>query len=194
MRGLMSEQQTTPAGEDESNVSPEEQQQYNEYVENGMNMMYDEKIMPQLMETVTGSGNPIEGLANAIMAIVTRLDDSAEKKGVTIPGDVKLHGATEIMEQMVELAETAGVHEYTEEEMESAYYRAIDLYRESRQEQGKLPVEDLKQDMGELVEADKQGRLEDMMPGIGQFAQRGNPRKDQDQQAAGIINGAPQQG
>lgn len=154
------------------NVSPEEQAQYDTWVQNGMNVMYDEKAMPQLLETIRGDGSPVEGLATALSTLVMRLEDSAEKSGQQISGDVKLHGAQELLEQMVELAEEAGIHEFTPEEMESAFYLALDTYRSTRQEQGKLPVEELSQDMNELAAAEQQGTLGQMLPGIEEYAQK----------------------
>lgn len=175
--------QPDPGGESE-NVSPEEQAEYNEFVSNGMELIYDEQAMPQILQNIEGDGNPIEGLANSLVMIVMRLDESAQEGGKEISGDVKFHGATELMEQMVELAEQAGIHEYSEEDMESSLLLAMDLYRDMSRERGTLPVEELSEDMNEIVQADEQGRLDEMVPGLGQYAKRA-PQPDEAQQAPG---------
>ena len=178
MAGLLSQQGQQPkkpvdsGGKDEAaNVTPEEQQQYDQFVTNGMQMLDDEKALPQILESIRGDGNPVEGLANALVALVMRLEDSAEEQGQKISGDVMLHGGTELLEQMVEIAEKAGVHEFDEKEMESALYLALDTYRATRQEQGKLPEEALQADMQELVQADQAGGLEELIPGITKYAE-----------------------
>jgi hypothetical protein len=168
------------APDEESNVSPEEQAQYDTFVTNGMTMMYDEKVLPQIMEALKGDGNPIEGLANATAMIVLRLDDSAEQSGQQISGEVKFHGATELLEQLAELSQEAGIHEFNEEDMEAATYLAMDIYRTTRQEQGKLPKEDLEQDMQELMALNESGQLDQEFPGLSEHAaKRSQPGQEE---------------
>lgn len=183
-----------PGAEGGENVSPEEQEAYNEFVSNGLQLIYSEKAMPQILESIEAGGNPIQGLANSMVMVVVRLEDSAQDQGREFSGDVKLHAATEIMEHMVELAEAAGVHEYSEEDMESALYLGMDIYRSIRQEEGSLPVEELSQDMQALMEADKQGRLDEIIPGIEEFAKNApKPEDMQQQQPAPEAAGGEQQ-
>ena len=165
-------------GGDPTNVSPEEQQQYDVFVTNGMKILDDQKALPKILETIKGDGSPVEGLGNALALLVMRLEDSATEGGQKISPDVLLHGGTELLEQMVELAEKAGVHEFDEKEMESALYLALDIYRTSRQESGQLDEEALGADMQELQRADKEGELEGMFPGLGEYA-KGLPKPDQ---------------
>ena len=156
--------------EEESNVSPEEQGAYDKYVQNGMQLMYSEKTMPQLVKTIGGDGNPVEGLANAALTVVTQLDQSAKQKGVEISPDVKYHGAEELLSQMAELAEAAGVHEFSDEELEQAFFLALDMYRVGKQESGELDNNAIQQDMQMLVDADKQGQLDQVVPGASEYA------------------------
>lgn len=170
--------------EDESNVAPEEQAQYDTFVKNGMRLIYNEQGLPKMVETLAGDGDPVEGLANALVTVVSRLEDSAKQSGVELSPDAKFHGAAELLEQMAELSEKAGIHQFTEQEMESALYTAFDQYRQLKQQQGTLDVEGLKQDAAELAAADQAGTTEEMLPGISEFAARG-------QQAAGAAPEEP---
>ncbi len=167
-------------GEGQSNVPPEEQAQYDQFVKNGMHLMYDEKTTDQLLQNVSSNESPVEGLANALVVIVSKLDDSAEQAGQEISGDVKMHGGQELLEQLAELVEEAGIHEYTPEEMESAFLLSVDMYRSMKQEQGKLPVDDLGQDFAELQQADAEGRLDEIAPGASEFAQRAGAPEDEE--------------
>lgn len=175
MPGLMNAGRKPMRGSDdggEANVTPEEQQQYDQFVANGMQLLYNKKAMPQLLQMIAGDGDPVEGLANALVMVVTRLEDSAGEQGTQLSPDVMMHGGTELLEQMADLAEKGGVHEFDEKEMESALYMAMDMYRSTRQQQGKLPEDQLKADMQQLVQADQAGELDQIIPGIDQYAKK----------------------
>lgn len=177
-----------PADEEQPNVSPELQAQYDTFVRNGMEIMYSEQVMPKLLEAIRSVGDPVEGLGNAVATLVMRLDESAEQAGTEISGDVKLHGALELLEQMAELAEAAGVHEYAPEELEGAFYAAMDAYRVALQAQGKIRPEEYQADLQELQRAEQEGRIDEILPGISEYAARA-----QQQQPAGNGGGAQQQ-
>lgn len=158
------------ADEEQPNVSPEDQAQYDQFVQNGMELMYGEQVMPALLKSIESTEDPAEGLGNAVATLVMRLDDSASKAGQEISGDVKLHAAKELLEQMAELAEEAGIHEYTEEEMESAFYFALDVYRTTRQAEGKINPEEFQGDMQEIQAADQEDRIDEVLPGLSGYA------------------------
>ncbi len=168
---------TQGAGLDGTSVSPEEQEQYNAFVTNGMQMIDNPEALPKFLESIKGAGSPVEGMANALAMLVMRLEDSAAESGQKISGDVMLHGGTELLEGLVELAEAAGVHEFDEKEMESALYLAMDIYRTSRTESGSLPDKELSRDWQELQRAERGGELEEMLPGIGEY-DKGLPKPE----------------
>lgn len=172
MAGLLNQQTNVATEEAATNVTPEEQEQYNQFVTNGMQAMYDEKSLPQMLQAIQGDGNPVEGLANALVMLVTRLEDSAEQAGQKISGDVMLHGGTELLEQMADLSKEAGMHDFNKQELEEALYTAMDLYRGFRQEQGKLEPEPYVQDIQALQAAEESGNVDDVMPGLTEFAKK----------------------
>lgn len=157
---------------DEGSVSSEEQAQYDEFVTNGMSLLHDEKGLSGLLQSIQGDGNPVEGLANTVASIVIRVEDSAQKQGIEISGDVLMHGGTELLEQAADLAEQGGVHEFSDDELESALYLAMDIYRTTREQQGKLPTEQLGLDLQELQAAEQDGSLEKQFPGITEYGQK----------------------
>jgi hypothetical protein len=178
------------SGEEAGNVAPEEQAQYDVFVKNGMRLMYEKATVNQILQNVEENENKVEGLANALVVVVSRLEDSAGESGQEISGDVKLHGGQELLEQMVELVEQAGIHDYTPEEMESAMLLAVENYRMLKQENGTLPVEDIGQDFAELQQADAEGRIDEIAPGASEFAaQRAqqNPEEEQQQPSRGLM-------
>ncbi len=160
------------------NVSPEEQTQYNEFVTNAMTLMNDKKGLKVLLEVIGGDDNPVEGLANAVVSIIMRVEDSAKQAGTEIGGDVLLQGGAEILEQAADLAEQAGVHTFTDDELESATYMAMDMYREARQAQGQIDQGKFGEDMSELQAAEADGSLEQQVPGITEYARKQGPPPD----------------
>lgn len=184
MAGLMKPgKEAAPAqqGGEESNVSPEEQEQYNAFVANGMNLIYEEKGLQNMVKSLDGDGNPVGGLANTLVNVVSRLEGSAEQSGKPIDDDVLYHGSVELLEQLAEMAEKANVHEFSEEDLESALYLALDQYREAKQQQGKLPEDGLKSDFQQIMQAEQNGTLNDILPGVEEYAQRA-PKPDQAQE------------
>lgn len=153
------------------NVSPEEQAQYDQFVGQAMNMMYDEKITPTIVKSLSNAESPAEGLGRTLAMIVMRVEDAAQDQGVSFSGDVMLHGAEELLEQLVEIGEAAGLKDYTPEEMESALYLGLDTYRATRQQQGRLPVDEISQDFDALLAADQSGDVDSIVPGLSGYAQ-----------------------
>ena len=172
MAGLMQQQpqQQQPAaesGEEAPNVSAEEQNAYNQFVANGHLMIYDQKTFPRMLDTLKG-GDPVEALAMASATLVKQLSESARKQGRGIPGDVMLHGGKELFEELAELQADAGFATLEGEQLEGAWYRALDLFRGMAEQDGSLDMQAVNQDMQTLVEADQQGTLDQIMPGVTQ--------------------------
>jgi len=148
-----------------ANVTPEEQTQYEQFVDNGYSLIYDPKMLPQVLERLR-SEDPTEGLASTAALVVMALEDSAQQQGIELADGVKLHGGTEILEDLANLAREAGIHDYGEDEIEAALYQALDLDRGVRQEQGRLEQDRYAQELEQLMAADQRGELEQMMPGV----------------------------
>ena len=155
---------------DQPNVSPEEQAQYNLFVDNGLKLIFDKAAAPKLLQRIKASESPSEGLASATVAIVTRLKDSAEQKGVKLDDAVLLHGGLELMENIAELSNAAKVHEFTPDEIEVAMYQALDQYGTRELERGTLDKEAVAQDFKTMMDADKAGKIDELIPGLSQRA------------------------
>ena len=154
------------AGGEQPNVSPEEQGIYDQFVNNAFSVIYDEKSLPSIIESLKGDGNPVEGLANTAVGVVTRVQDSAEKAGQTLPPEVVFQAGVEILEDLADLAEKAGVHDFTPEELEGAAFQAMDLYRELKGRDGGTAAPQIKEDFNQLIALDQAGRLDEVAPGL----------------------------
>jgi hypothetical protein len=112
-----------------------DQASYERFVRNGMRLIYSEKTLESVLRSLDGDGNPVEGLANTIASVVTRLTDSAAQKGVDLAPDVVLHGAGELIEQLADLSKESGGHAYTDEEMATVAKAVVDAVGEGGGEQ-----------------------------------------------------------
>lgn len=170
----MGAQGKPPAGmddEDGVNVSPEEQALYETTVLNALAIIYagdDEKPAPKVIEALSASENPIMNLATAAVSIVTYLVQSAKEHGSPIPDEILYHAGTAIVEELAAIAEREGIHEFTEEQIEQAFYQALDMYRTAGEQSGDVDPEALKQGFEVVRQADAEGRLDDVLPGIGE--------------------------
>jgi hypothetical protein len=153
------------AEEEQSNVAPEEQQAYDKFVGNAYRLMYDDKVMPQVVEALKGDGQPVEGLANAATMVATRLFDAAEQEGEQIPDDVKYHGAVEIIEDLANLQKEAGIADLDEKQIEEAVYRALDIYKSTQEQRGTLDKEGYQQDFQEIQQMAQSGELDSFVNG-----------------------------
>jgi hypothetical protein len=179
----------------ESNVSPEEQQMYDTVVGKAADIIYgDGKVMPQIVDSLKpakdapqqdaanpsedtkdpAKGNPaVLALANTAVQIVSKLDASGKEAGQQIPDDVLYHAGSEIVSMLAEVAEAAGLHDYSQEEINGAFLQAVDMYLPIAEAMGRTDDATLKQQFGDILNADAQGQLGQMLPGLGEPQQSG---------------------
>ncbi len=148
-------------GEEQPNVTPEEQGQYDQFVNNALLLIYDDNAMPALLKRFAAGAktDPVSSLATVAVQIIDRLEGSAASKGAKIDPDVVMHGGLEILEDLANLAKEAQIHEFTDQELEAATYMAMDLYRNTKEQKGELDKAAVDQQFNELAQADKEGKL-----------------------------------
>jgi len=183
------------------NVTPEEQAQYDAFVSNGLKVIYGQSgasaekaegpeasegpqdpepaVRPDILNRLKESSDPLENLANTTVWLVTMLETSAEKGGTQLDDAVVMHGGKAMLEELAEVSEAAGIHDYSEKEMEGAWYRGLDLYRETATQDGRVDPESLKEQFGEIQRADEQGRMGDVLPQMGTEADGKTPTPPQ---------------
>lgn len=171
MAGLMggqmqpAQEETQPMNqqgmEDEPSVSPEEQAAYDKFVGSGLKILYSPKMDKQLRQAMKGGGNPIMGVAGVVNAVVGRMANAMQ-----LDPAVLFHGMVELIEAAVELAEEAKLHEFSEQDMERVFLKTIEMFAQQNPGMGKQ----MRRDMQELIEAEKQGNVEAVVPGITEYA------------------------
>lgn len=148
------------------NVTPEEQAQYDQFMERAFALAYDARTFPMVMNRIRKAPDPVEGLAAAATMLVSRLKDSAARQNVPLSPDVLYHGGAALLEDLADTAGKAGIHTYTPDEVEGALYRALDLYRGMEGDNDPAGKQAVAQDWQTLVQADRAGALDQVLPGL----------------------------
>lgn len=170
--------------EEQPNVAPEEQTQYDQFVKNGMEILYrkDGTVEPEVLKRLSTGKKPIDTLAQTGVWLAMMLEQNAKQSGQPIPDDVFMHGSRELFEQLAEIDSAAGVHDFKEAELQGAWYNALDMYREANSDEGdRFKPDEAAAAFEALNEADKEGRADEIVPGFYQQSERGISAAQQDQ-------------
>jgi hypothetical protein len=100
---------------------------------------------------------PIDPLAVATVDVLLQIEDIAAQAGADLQDDIVYNGGSHVMEILTDISEQEGIHDYSEEDQETAFYRAVDLYRVSS---GRVDQQNLGKEFGAFVDADKAGGFE----------------------------------
>ena len=156
----------TDAQDGGSNVTPDEQQEYNGFTGNCLKLIYNQKVMPTVLNMLKSATNPVTGLASTTVMIIDRVLQSAGDSGHKIDGDIALHGGTEVMSDIAELSDKVKIHTYTDDEIGNAGVAAADQYRMILKQRGQLDPGQTQRDLEELKQAEASGALDQGMPDL----------------------------
>ena len=182
----------TPAA---NQASPEEQAQYDQYVGRAMQLIYDKKFFPHLVDMLhggaekgqqaandNGMSGPQAGLAHAAVIVLQRVGSAAKEAGQTISPDVVLHGGAEVFSQLAEISDRAGISNYGEDRdaLEGAFFAAIDLYLKQAAQSGEVDQQAAQQQLQQLQQMDQSGQLETMLRDL-DAKDQGQPSNENEQ-------------
>lgn len=159
----------TPSDETEKpNVSPEEQAQYDEFMNNAYKLIYSDNTWPMVLKRIKASPDPVEAIANIAASTVNQLKDSAEKAGKTLSPDVMFQGGKELLEDLADVVSEAGNTKFSDKDLESAWYKALDIFQQLQGPQSPEQQAGYQQDVTALKGAQASGGLDQMLPGLSQ--------------------------
>ncbi|TIV83779.1 MAG: hypothetical protein E5V64_06330 [Mesorhizobium sp.] len=155
-------------------ASPDEQGQYNQFVGRAMELIYNQKMFPQVVQMLRGGSNdgqdqkeagqsgPAAGLAHATAMIITRVYKAAADAGANLSPDVLFHGGTEIFGQLAEISDKAGISDYANDrdKLEGAYFLAVDMATQQLRKAGVVDEAQSKAALQQLQSMDAKGELE----------------------------------
>ena len=165
---------------DSNMASPEEQAAVEEALENAAALMFDVQsndFRPEIAQSLSVKDAPpledgaqsqpphIMALANTTVTIVSKLDDSAREANAPMNDDVLQEVGQNVLEMLVQQAEAQGIQEYSQDDMDGAFITATDMYRAKAIADGRTDEDTLKGQWGEIIAADQEGRIDEVLPG-----------------------------
>lgn len=182
--GMPQEFAEDTVGDDEGKepATPEEQEAKDAFVKEGLKLIYEGgEVRPTILEfldedpsdliAVLGDTeqlqNPTPPVTLAATTVMVVLEVIRRAGPENKPDDLIIfHGGVEILEDLANLATEAGVHDYSQDEINTAWLMAQDIYREAATAQGLVDPDALKGEFDEIVTADKNGQLGDVLPAL----------------------------
>jgi len=186
----------TEADDEEPNVTPEEQKQYDTVVGKAMELLYADERLPVLVKKLRdGADNISAEIGHSAAMTLTTIARTVENQGQEIPEEILYSAGQEIVSQVTDIAEAAGIisPEQSQAVAEAALYEGLRLWGEMMTRDGKLTDER----QMEAQDALKQAGIEQKAPagkqppaGAGQPPQAGPRQPQQPPPAGGIVNQA----
>lgn len=143
--------------EEPNQMSVEEQEQFDLFVINGMNIIYDGKMAENIITKTMHAQDPIQGIADALVEIVKRLVGSARQNGMQIKQAVLIHGSNVLLGELLRLLESAGMESLTEEQKVSCWQIAVSIYINQGVQSGKIKKDTLVTN-AQMVKQTEQGK------------------------------------
>lgn len=119
---------------------PKTKRQFDAFVANGMRLVHAEKTRDQVIERIKSAETPIQGVADVALSVVDRITAQREIQDI-----VRIDGGKVILDQVIEVAEVAGIHTFTQEDKDLAFSYAIQQGVLEDLRKGKYTPEELAQ-------------------------------------------------
>ncbi len=131
-------------------------------------LLIDDKL--GYAEKARGGGRPAEAAEPSEPGMRPGMPESDEPGG-TEPIDyaaVTIHAGAAIAEELMEIAEAAKVHDFSDQDIEGVTFRAMDLYNVAGRNGAAKGYDQaaLTAEFEQIVAADKAGRLGEVLPGL----------------------------
>lgn len=176
---MAASEETASPGEQ---ASPEEQALYDDFVGRAQSILLPQKgeVSGEILANLRGdfdpqaaqvfaqvepplAPSPQDAVSGTAVLLTLMIEASAMQEGIDYPDDVAMHAGAEVVEMLAAVSEAAGIHDFSDEEMEGMFYRALDLYRYVGP---RIDENALKQGFEQIVQADQAGKLNEVLPGL----------------------------
>jgi hypothetical protein len=153
-----------PDFDDDGGAAPEDQQTlYDWFVTSAMQLMDGEETQIEVLNTLEGGADPVEGVAETAVALTLRVLVAARDSNRDVPFGLTYEAMAEIFEHLVETSEAAGIHDFSDEDMQAGFIRATDGLRIAMTEQGLLDEASVQAEFEDIKAADERGDLDEMI-------------------------------
>lgn len=176
-------------------ANPIEQQDYEQFLNNCFKLMYssdnDFASLKMILQQLASPKDPGATLANITVTIVHKAEDSARASGLKPDSSTILEAGKTVLEDVASLAFRARLQDYTEAQLEGAFYRAIDQYRAMSDAAGTLDKAAAQKEFAAMVQAEKDGTLDRVVPGATEAGNHLKPAVDKVIKASGDSANQP---
>lgn len=137
-----------PQGEiskyDQEKMGPQQREQLEDYVLAGYEIIYNEGEAILGVANREGTINKVEDVANALLMTALKIDRSREQNRLPpFPDQVKIIGAYQLNDKVIEFAEHRGAKPFTPEEKKMSFQQGIQKYMTRGIKQGTIDPKDL---------------------------------------------------
>jgi len=146
-----------PNQQPEQQMTPEQQEQYDMFVINAINMIHTKDVSQSILTRIAHSQHPLDGIAGITVDMANRVVESAQENGMEISQAVLVHGGNAVLGEVINVAESAGMEPLSEEQKTEAFQRAAAKFLDNSVKSGKISPEQLTQ-MGEEAQQSPQGQ------------------------------------
>lgn len=107
MPGLLEPQQEQPQApaQQGQEASPEQQQQFESYVRNGMKLIHSEESRDSIVDLIAEGESPALGAAMALVSVIKQLDTSLGEQGQQFDKKAKMAATQELLGQILEVSQ-----------------------------------------------------------------------------------------
>lgn len=164
------------------------QERFDKYVVNALNILHDEKVTPGIVQRMQ-SGDPVDAIGDVAVDIANRLDATAAEQGFEMTANTIINGMNVMVGELCEIAEAAGLEKLSDEQKYQAYSYALSRYLDEAVKMGKITPEELqqlRQGMEQQEQAEMQGQPMEQAPQRPAGTQQGQPVP---QRKPGILGG-----
>lgn len=167
-QGQPAQQQQPQPGQQDVQVSPstaESKEDYERFVALGLELISSPKTR-RSMETVLATGDPVQALANALGAILRKIDSASRVRGIEVDDHVKLFAAFELLQRLHDVGKAIGKMDLDKDHLELAFAVAVQDYIKDEIAAGRIDPEELqrttKRGMEEMTPEQRNGVKESM--------------------------------
>jgi len=157
-------------------VDPAIQEQFDMFMSSGISIIHDKKVSDSLIKQLRISKEPVDSIAQILLGVIRRIENSAESNGIKIDTSVKVSGANQLLGEIINLAETVGMPPLTDEQKYQAFSLAISLYINEAIKSGKMTKEQLMQMAEEAKQTPEGQKITQQMQQGGQPQQAVPPQ------------------
>lgn len=154
-------------GDGREPATPEEQQQYDEFVSLALDMVSkpeSKDLRAKLLKLLGAGGDRVQSLASTVYYLFSAVFKAGVDAGIQFDPGVLLAAGEEITQHISIFGKVRKVADYTPEEVDTAFLQAVDMFRMNNKDM--LDPQAAQQDLHEIQDADNQGNLDQVAPGL----------------------------